>query len=131
MFNISAKRGQGLSELEQLVMDFVWSRSHCTAEEVRDELAATRPLKDSTIRTVLRRLESKGYVSHVVEGRRYLYRFTRPRHNVAVRAIRHIIDRFCEGSVEQLLTGMVDDKLINRKELAKLARRLASEKRDR
>ena len=71
MFNISHKRGKPLSELEHLVMDFVWSHGRCSAEQVREHFARSRPMKDSTVRTVLRRLEHKGYLSHVVEGRTY------------------------------------------------------------
>ena len=129
MFNSTQQRPQTLSELEHLVMDFVWTQGRCSAEEIRERLAATRPMKDSTVRTILRRLESKGYVSHTVEERRYLYGCTQPRQSVAVRAVQQVIDRFCAGSVEQLLTGMIDSKLIDRHELAKLARRVAREAR--
>ncbi len=44
-------------------MDYVWSHGPCTADACREALAHSRPMKDSTIRTVLRRLEAKGYVS--------------------------------------------------------------------
>lgn len=129
MLNITHKRAKPLSELEHLVMDVVWFHDGCSAEQVRDQLASTRPMKDSTVRTVLRRLERKGYVSHAVEGRTYLYCSTQPRQRVAVRAVRQLIDRFCAGSVEQLLTGMIDDKLIDRRELERLFRRVKQEKR--
>jgi BlaI family transcriptional regulator, penicillinase repressor len=129
MFNISHKRGKPLSELEHLVMDFVWSHGRCSAEQVREHFARSRPMKDSTVRTVLRRLEHKGYLSHVVEGRTYLYRSTQPRQSVAVRAVKQVIDRLCAGSVEQLLTGMIDGNLIDSDELEKLVRRVAQEKR--
>ena len=129
MFNISRKHAKPLSELEHLVMDFVWSNARCSAERVRESLAATRAMKDSTVRTVLRRLERKGYVTHTVDRRTYLYRSTQPRQSVAVRAVKQVIDRFCAGSVEQLLTGMIDGKLIDSPELEKLVRRVAQEKR--
>ena len=129
MFNIAPKRAKPLSELEHLVMDFVWSHGRCSAEQVREHFAPSRPMKDSTVRTVLRRLERKGYLIHAVAGRTYLYRSTQPRQSVAVRAVKHVIDRFCAGSVEQLLTGMIDGKVIDRRELEKLVRRVAREKR--
>jgi len=129
MFNITHKRAKPLSELEHLVMDFVWSHDRCSAEQIRESLAAARPMKDSTVRTILSRLERKGYVSHTVEGRTYLYCSTQPRQSVAVRAVQQVIDRFCAGSVEQLLSGMVEGKLIDRREVEKLVRRVAQEKR--
>ncbi len=66
-------------------------------------------MKESTIRTVLRRLEEKGYVTHEVDGRTFIYRAAELRQNVAVRAVKNIIDRFCGGSAEELVIGMVDN----------------------
>lgn len=122
------KRPGRLSELEQEVMDVVWSRSFATAEDCREALAARRPMKDSTVRTILRRLEEKGYVSHGMEGRTFVYRATQPRHNVAARAVQGIIDRFCEGSVEQLLVGMVENDVLDRRKLRQLARKIGERK---
>jgi BlaI family transcriptional regulator, penicillinase repressor len=125
MFNTSVKAKQ-LSELEQLVMDYVWSHPSATADDVRANLA--RPLKDSTIRTILRRLEEKGYVRHEIEGRTYLYRASDAPENVAARAVKQIIDRFCGGSVEQLLVGLVDSEVLNSRQLQKLAGKIAQRK---
>jgi BlaI family transcriptional regulator, penicillinase repressor len=118
-------RPRNLGEVEQLVMDFVWTDGPCTAEAVRESLTGSRPMKESTIRTILRRLEAKGYVSHTLEGRTFIYRAAEPRENVAVRAVKHIIDRFCDGSAEQLLIGMVDQDVFDRKDLERLARKIA------
>jgi predicted transcriptional regulator len=106
-------------------MEFIWSRGPSTAEACRAALVPVRPLKDSTIRTVLRRLEEKGFLTHQVEGRTFLYQATQPRRHFAARAVQHIIDRFCGGSVEQLLVGMVENKVLKPKDLEQLARRVA------
>ncbi|MGA3327063.1 MAG: BlaI/MecI/CopY family transcriptional regulator [Terriglobia bacterium] len=125
MLNTSPKRPRALGELEQLLMEFIWSRGSSTAEACREALLPVRPLKDSTIRTVLRRLEEKGLLTHRVEGRTFLYQATQARRHFAARAVQHIIDRFCGGSVEQLLVGMVEDKVLKQKDLEHLARRIA------
>ena len=57
-----------MGEVEQSVMDYIWSHGPCTAESCREALASSRPMKDSTIRTVLRRLEEKGYLAHDIDG---------------------------------------------------------------
>jgi len=114
-----------LSALENAVMQVVWSRSRATAEDVRGLLARRHDLKDSTIRTILRRLEEKGYVEHDVEGRTYVYHPRVEPHNVAAQQVRGIIDRFCRGSVENLLVGMVDDNLITPDKLRDLADKIA------
>jgi predicted transcriptional regulator len=114
-----------LGAVEQLVMDYVWSSGPCTADACREAVSASRPMKESTVRTILRRLEAKGYVSHTLEGRTFIYRAAQARENVAVRAVKNIIDRFCDGSAEQLLIGMVDNDVFSRKEFERLARKIA------
>lgn len=111
-------------------MDYVWSHGPSTSEECREALASTRPMKDSTIRTVLRRLEEKGYVTHSVDGRTFIYQASDARQNVAVRAVRGIIDRFCGGSAEMLVLGMVDNAVLNQKQLERLARKIAERKQE-
>ena len=113
-----------LGELERDILSIVWRLGQVTAEQVREELG--RPLKDSTIRTVLRRLEEKGYLRHSVENRTFLYMPAQTRQGVAGRAAKRIVDWFCEGSVEALLVGMVDSKVLDRAELQRLADRIAA-----
>jgi predicted transcriptional regulator len=112
-----------LGELERSVLSIVWRKAEITADQVREELG--RPLKDSTIRTVLRRLEEKGYLEHSLENRTFIYRPAQTRQRVAGRAVKRIVDWFCEGSVEALLVGMVDSKVLDRAELQRLAERIA------
>jgi predicted transcriptional regulator len=126
MFNIRSRKH--LTQLEQFVMDYVWSHPGCTAETVREGLAANRRLKDSTIRTVLRNLEEKSYVTHSVEGRTFVYRPVETRRNVAAQAARQLIDRFCGGSVEELLVGLVDNQVLEPRQLQRLAGKIASRK---
>ena len=111
-----------------MVMDYVWAQGPCTAESCREALATTRPMKDSTVRTVLRRLEEKGFVSHAIDGRTFIYRAAENRQNVAVRAVKSIIDRFCGGSAEELVVGLVNSDVIDRRQLESLARKVAEGK---
>jgi predicted transcriptional regulator len=124
MMNTQRIRPKNLGDVEQAVMDYVWSNGPCTAESCREALARSRPMKDSTIRTVLRRLEAKGYVAHKLEGRTFIYRAAEARENVAALAVKHIIDRFCDGSAEQLVMGMVDSNVLGRKDLERIARKI-------
>jgi predicted transcriptional regulator len=112
-----------LGELERGILSLVWRVGSMTAEQVREQLG--RPLKDSTIRTVLRRLEEKGYLAHSVDNRTFLYSPAESRQKVASRAVKRIVDWFCEGSVEALLVGMVDAHVLDQTELARLAERIA------
>ncbi|MGB7548667.1 MAG: BlaI/MecI/CopY family transcriptional regulator [Terracidiphilus sp.] len=112
-----------LGELERSILGIVWRLGTGTAEQVREAL--DRPLKDSTVRTVLRRLEEKGYLAHLVANRTFVYRPAESRQRVAGRAVKRIVDWFCEGSVEALLVGLVDSKVLDRAELQRLAARIA------
>src|SRR3954447_11196548 len=112
-----------LGELERDILSIVWRLGNVTAEQVRGEL--DRPLKDSTPRTVLRRMEEKGYLAHTLENRTFYYQPAESRQRVAGRAVQRIVDWFCEGSVEELLVGMVDSKVLDRAELQRLADRIA------
>src|ERR1700685_3280041 len=120
-------RLKNLGEVEQLVMDYLWTHGPSSSEACREALAPSRPMKDSTIRTVLRRLEEKGYLTHETEGRTFIYKASDARQNVAVRAVKGIIDRFCGGSAEELLLGMVDNAVLSRKDLQRLARKINEE----
>lgn len=117
-----------LSDLEHKVMEIVWERVSATAEEVRSDLAERHPMKESTARTILKRLEEKGYVKHRVDGRTNVYTGLDAPQNVAARAVRNIIERFCGGSVEQLLVGMVANDVVDEQELQRLAQRIAKRK---
>lgn len=112
-----------LGELEREILSIIWRCGTGTAERVREELE--RPLKDSTVRTVLRRLEEKGYLAHTVDDRTFIYRPAESRQRVAGRAVKRIVDWFCDGSVEALLVGMVDSSVLDRAELQRLAARIA------
>ena len=116
-----------LGELEREILAIVWRMSEATAEQVREEIA--RPLKDSTIRTVLRRLEEKGYLAHTVDNRTFIYRPAESPQKVAARAVQRIVDWFCQGSVEELLVGLLDSKVVSRAELEKLAKKVAAAKK--
>ena len=84
----------------------IWSNGPATADQVREALLARHPLKDSSVRSLLRRLETQGYLSHRLEGKAYLYQAAVPARSVAARAVRNIIERFCAGSVEQMSLRM-------------------------
>jgi BlaI family transcriptional regulator, penicillinase repressor len=125
MFNISRKTP---SPLETFILEYVWAHPSCTAETCREGLASQKRLKDSTVRTILRNLEVKGYVTHTVDGRTFVYRAADTKRNVAAQAVKQLIDRFCGGSVEELLVGLVDNQVLQPKQLQRLSAKIAARK---
>jgi BlaI family penicillinase repressor len=112
-----AKVRAPLTNLENEVMQAVWDAGECTVDSVHQIVSRKRNLKETTTRTLLRRLEQKGYLRHGTDGRAYVYRALEPARSLAARAVRQIIDRFCRGSVEELVTGMVEAKVLSEVEL--------------
>jgi predicted transcriptional regulator len=118
--SLRARRRSGLSELEHDVMQAVWASGPCSVESVHQTVSRQRELKEVTTRTVLRRLEQKGYLEHEVEGRAYIYRSVEAPRSLAARAVRQILDRFCHGSVDELVSGLVEANVLSDAELAAL-----------
>ncbi len=120
------ERMSDLGELELEVMQLVWDAGEITADQVRERLS--RKSKESTVRTVLRRLEGKGYVTHTVDGRTYIFRAAEARQDVAARAVKRIVAWFCNGSVEDVLVGMADARMLDPQVLKELATRIDAAK---
>jgi BlaI family penicillinase repressor len=122
-----AERMSDLGELEHEVMQLVWSGGEVTAEDIREKL--DRKPKESTVRTVLRRLEDKGYLSHTMAGRTFVFSALVSRQDVAARAVKHIVDWFCNGSLEEVLVGMADARMLDARTLQLLAQRIDKAKK--
>ena len=86
-----------LTDLQQAILDVLWSQGPATSEEIREALLPRHPLKDPSVRTLLRRLEARGFVSHRTDGKVFVYRAAEARRGVAARAVRQIIERFWSG----------------------------------
>lgn len=111
-----------LGDLEHEILTILWGGPEMTAADVRTKVA--RDLKDATIRTVLRRLEEKGYVSHTVEAGTFVYRPKESADSAAADALKGILDRFCGGSIERALQALVDAAFVEPRQLVAIAGRL-------
>jgi len=122
------QRNRQLTDLQQAIVDFIWQAGPSTAEQVREGLAPKHELKDSTIRTLLRRLEEREYLTHTVDGKVFVYRASVPPRRLAARSVQQIIERFWSGSAEQFLAGMVDEKVLTSAQIRRLARKVKDRK---
>ena len=107
-------------------MQLLWTHGPMTAEQARALLGGE--LKEVTVRTVLRRLEAKAFVTHTVNERTFIFRAREARARVAARAVKRIVDRLCEGSLDEVLVGMVDAKMLDRLTLDRLSQRIDAAK---
>ena len=108
-----------IGDLEHELLTVLWEHGEMTAFAVRQQIA--RELKDATIRTVLRRLEEKGYVTHSVVNGTFIYRAKETAETAAASAVHDIVHRYCGGSLERMLLGLVDAGLVSPDQLKLLA----------
>lgn len=100
------------------VMAVLWEQGPCTVAEVQKALADD--LAYTTVLTVLRILEEKGYVAHTPEGRAHRYRPLVEQRVAGGSALRRVLDRLFGGSPELLLTGLVEDEELTEEDLERL-----------
>ena len=113
-----------LGERELDVMTILWQRSSGTVAEVQEALSAT--LAYTTVLTMLRNLEAKGFVRREEEGRAHRY-FPKVKQRAEQRrALRRLIDTLFLGSPEALLSQLVDDHALSPAELRRIAKRLGA-----
>ena len=111
-----------LGERELDIMTVLWRESSGTVTEVQAALGT--PLAYTTVLTILRNLEAKGFVRRVEEGRAHRY-YPKVKQRVAQRrALRRLIDTVFLGSPEALLAQLVDDHDLTAEELQRLAKQL-------
>lgn len=104
------------------IMVVLWEHGSATVAEVRDALRDD--LAYTTVLTVLRTLEEKGYVDHVGEGKAHRYRPLVARERAGQSAVRRLVAKLFDGSPELLLTHLVSDKDLTAAELKRMRRLL-------
>lgn len=112
----------GLSRRERQIMDILYANGRSTAAEV--QAAMPEPPSYSAVRAMLRILEEKEHVRHEQEGPRYVYLPTVARENAKRSALKHMLHTFFDGSAEQAISALLDDKSakLSDAELDRLAR---------
>jgi BlaI family penicillinase repressor len=111
-----------LTEREAQIMGVLWSHGDATAEQVREWLP-DRP-HDSTVRTLLRVLETKGYVIRQGPGRPTLYRAVVSQAKAQRSALHGLLLRLFGGSPQALVQRLIDDRKLTPEEFLELAREL-------
>jgi BlaI family transcriptional regulator, penicillinase repressor len=119
---------RSLGDRELDVMGVVWELGSATVGEVREKLRDE--LAYTTVLTILRNLEEKGFLTHEAEGRAHRY-FPRIAQGAARRsALARVIDKLFQGSTEELVAHLVEDQALTTEELQRLRQRLADPARN-
>jgi BlaI family penicillinase repressor len=118
-------QGSGLKareiSLDMRVRNY-WKKGQATVREAYETLLERRKIAYTTVMTMMRVLEKKGYVKTRRENRAYVYRPTRPERQVLRSMVREFVDRVFNGSAQPLLVHLVEDRRLSPKELEELER---------
>ena len=117
---MSRRRSPALTDAEAGVMCVLWQNETASVAEVVAELKKTRVVSYSTVQTILRILEEKGYVSHEKVARAFIYRPVVDARQARRRALRHLVARLFNGSPSLLVLYVLEDDRINADELSRL-----------
>lgn len=119
---MARRRSPSLTDAEARVMAVVWDRRTATVADVVAALKKKRVVSYSTVQTILRILEMKGYVSHEKVARAFIYRPRVDERQARRRALRHLMARLFDGSPSLLVLNVLEDDQIDSEELARLKR---------
>jgi len=125
---VSKPREIRLGRLELEIMKVVWERGQATVRDVAEGLPAPHRRAYSTILTMMRKLERKGYLSHRVNDRTYVYRATITREQVRRSLLADLVERVFDGSAQLLVSGLMDARSLSAKELAAIRRLISRTK---
>jgi BlaI family transcriptional regulator, penicillinase repressor len=117
------------TDREADVMHVLWERGPSVVSDVRKQLSDK--LAYTTVLTVLRTLEAKGYVRHEEDGRQYRYFATVPRQAAQKSALRHLLRKFFKDSSELLFAQLVSDRNLSGEEIRRIRKLLAEKSQER
>jgi BlaI family transcriptional regulator, penicillinase repressor len=113
-------RSPTLTDAETRVMSVLWQLRRASVADVVEALQKKRVVSYSTIQTMLRILEEKGYVSHEKVARAFIYRPRVDERRARRRALRHLVRRLFNGSPSLLVLNVLQDEHIEAGELSRL-----------
>lgn len=123
-------RSYSLTDGEARLMTVLWDRTTATVADIVGALAPRHRLTYSTVQTLMRILEQKGYVVHEKVGRAFIYRAVIDRAQAQRRALRHLIARLFDDSPGALVLNVIEDGDIPAEELARLRQLLDRQTED-
>ena len=117
-----------LGDRELDVMGVIWELGSGTVAEVRERLPAD--LAYTTVLTILRNLEAKGFLHHEAEGKAHRYFPSVARRTARRTALTRMIDKLFHGSPEQLIAQLVEDRALTAEDLQRIRRRIGAHERE-
>lgn len=114
------KKSPNLTDAELRLMEVLWSNGAGTVSDVVTALPGQPPAAYSTVLTMLRILEKKGYIRHIKQGRAFLYQPVVDRSEARRNVLRYVLDRFFGNSPEALVLNLIEDRELDDAEIGRL-----------
>ncbi len=111
-----------LSPAQAEIMQIVWERGEVSAAEVVSLLEQRRSISRNTVRTLIERMEEKGWLIHRVVGRTFRYTAARKRQDSIGQKVRDVVETVCGGSPEALVSALIDYRGLDADELERIRR---------
>ncbi len=124
----SKKMSKRLTKAEEEIMQIIWAKGRVLVSDVLDELGDPRP-PHSSISSIVRILEKKGFVDHKAYGRTYEYFPIVAKEEYSKHSIRNFITDYFGGNANSLVSFLVQEKDLSIKELTQLTEQLKSSKK--
>jgi BlaI family penicillinase repressor len=112
------------------IVQVLWNRGQATAREITDALNESEPIAHSTVQTLLRQLEAKGAVSHMADGRTFVFFPKFKEEKVKRTAAFELLERVFGGSVGSLVAHLLQDERLSRADLDELERLIKERRKD-
>ena len=117
------KQIQGLTKAEEEVMQIIWKLERCLVRDIIDNLGDP-DMPHSTISSVVRILEKKGFVDHKAYGKTYEYFPLITKEDYAEHGVKNLVDKYFSGSPRQLVSFLVKNENMDLKELNDILKKL-------
>lgn len=113
-----------LTKAEEEIMHIIWRLERCTVRDIREDIGGTPLPPHSSISTIVRILETKGFLDHKAYGRTYEYFPIVTKESYSKKSVRQLIQDYFGGSTNQLVSFLVKEDDLSVKDLSELLDKL-------
>jgi len=118
-----------LSRAQREVMEIIWDAGEVSVQEVTRRLNKERPVARNTVRTLMERMEAKGWLNHRSEGRSFVYSATVPREESLGQRVSDMVEKACGGNPEKLMMALLDYRGLSDEEAGRIRKMLDEAKK--
>ena len=124
----SSRKAPPLSRAQREVMELIWDAGEASVQEITEKLNEQRPVARNTVRTLMERMEAKGWLEHRSEGRSFIYSATVPREESLGQRVKDMVEKACGGNPEKLMMALLDYRGLSEEEAERIRKMLDEEK---